>query len=589
MVNQSIRRLLFDLTIAILLLVIGPTSSLAQSINTTYEGFGAQATGGQGKPVYQVTNLNDSGTGSLRDALSQGDRHIVFSVGGEILLQSRLFVQGANVTIDGLTAPDPGITLRNYGLRISGIFGASNVIVRGIRVQIAANVSAEDGIAIISGAHNIVIDHVSIRGATDESIGLNDVQDVTVSWSILADPIDSHNTNMLITNRARRISIHHNLFLRADRRNPWVAWVLEEDLGVVTPPEAPEIQADIVNNLMWDVSGSDSDHGTVVFGGGKANIINNYYKTVADSDSSAQKRAIVVCREIQVVAEDLSFCESRVHFPPARAYVTGNVSQDGWSDHLNSKGSETLPFYAPVIDTTDACAAAHQVRSAAGARPLDSLDQLYLSSISLPACGNGVAPTLLLSSNQLDFSTNLGSNPAPKTISITEAEGGQIAWIANASGSWVSLSNSGATTPSNVAVNANSSGLSAGKYFGVIEITAPAAQNSPVYLPVNLVVNAPAQPAGRPVITSPTPGSTLPGAAVTFTWSANGAKVKKWQLYVGTGRGLKNIFDSGKLSSGVISRSVSIPAAGSPIWAQLRFEVGGNWQFADFEYSAASP
>jgi hypothetical protein len=85
----------------------------------------------------------------------------------------------------------------------------------------------------------------------------------------------------------------------------------------------------------------------------------------------------------------------------------------------------------------------------------------------------------------------------------------------------------------------------------------------------------------------PLPGSTLAGSSVTFVWAANGAKVKKWQLYFGTTRGARNLHDSGKLKTSVTSRSVSgLPTDGRTIWAQLRFDIGGTWQLADFQYTA---
>jgi hypothetical protein len=50
------------------------------------EGFGALATGGRGGSVYHVTNPNDAGPGSFRDAVSRGPRVVVFDVGGTIQL-----------------------------------------------------------------------------------------------------------------------------------------------------------------------------------------------------------------------------------------------------------------------------------------------------------------------------------------------------------------------------------------------------------------------------------------------------------------------------------------------------------------------
>jgi hypothetical protein len=326
-----------------------------------------------------VTNLNDSGPGSLRDALSQGNRYIVFEVGGVIETSSRIYVKGGNITVDGFTAPPPGISIKNYGLKILGSKGAHDVIVQGIRVHIINDKAGEeDGITVAEGAYNVVIQNVSIRGASDENIGINNAQDVTVSWSILAEPIDSHSTNMLITDHAKRISVHHNLFIKASRRNPWV------DYDEVA--EAPEIQADVRNNLMWDVSGGSSNHGTVVFKGGKANIVNNYYKAVDGLDEDGQKRVIVVCKESDITPEDMSFCGSRLEYPPARAYVVGNFSADGWTDHINTKGTEIEPFPTAPVDTTDACTAAQGVLAYAGVPELDSTELQYLGSISLSAC-----------------------------------------------------------------------------------------------------------------------------------------------------------------------------------------------------------
>jgi hypothetical protein len=88
----------------------------AAAAASRYEGFGTTTGGGAGRPRYRVTTLADSGPGSLRDALSLGQRHVVFDVAGDIRLTRPLSVQGSFVTIDGESAPPPGITLRDHGL-----------------------------------------------------------------------------------------------------------------------------------------------------------------------------------------------------------------------------------------------------------------------------------------------------------------------------------------------------------------------------------------------------------------------------------------------------------------------------------------
>ena len=154
---------------------------------TTYQGFGTTTPGGSGGTVVRVTNLNDSGPGSFRDAVSKGNRTVVFDVGGEILVANKYIeVLGAFLTIDGSTATSPGITLKNGGLRLWGKKGAHDVIVREIRIRNAAT----DGIQIAWEAYNVLIDHVSIHGSGDGNLDISQgSRDVTVSWSVFAEPV----------------------------------------------------------------------------------------------------------------------------------------------------------------------------------------------------------------------------------------------------------------------------------------------------------------------------------------------------------------------------------------------------------------
>jgi hypothetical protein len=481
------------LVLAIIGAILSAVYTAAPSSAQTYQGFGANTLGGQNGEVYHVTTLEDYNpnasppeppiVGSLRHALLEGNRHIKFDVGGVIETKARLRVRGANITIDGLTAPAPGITIRNFGLRLAGNDGAHDVIIRGIRVHIVNNVPGqEDGIAIVAGAHNIVIDHVSVRGASDENIGINNSHDITISWSILAEPLAPRRTNMLITNGANRITLHHNLFFKADRRNPWITWL--ELVPSSLPPQSPEVVADVRNNLMWEVSNEESSHGIVVFGGAKANVVENVFKATEGVSERAQKRVVVVCKESQVTIEDMEFCGGRTEFPPARAFIANNISGDGFTKHINVKGTETAPFSAPIVDTMGACAAVTQLLTTVGAG--GSADHLF----------------------QRD-----------------QADEQNIA-----------------------------------------EISLPC-----------------------PEITSPAPGAVLPGSDVTFTWTGNGAEVIEWQLYVGSQRGGKDLHASENMQPSRNTRTVrKLPTDGRPLWVQLRFRIGGVWQFVDYRYTAAT-
>jgi hypothetical protein len=334
---------------------------------TSYQGFGAQTPAGKGQPFYRVTNLRDVGPGSLRDAVSQGNRTVVFDVAGEIELASTISVAGAFVTVDGFTAPSPGVTLKKYGLSISGERGAHDVIVRGIRIREAGSSSdreASDGIHIIKGAYNVVIDHVSIHGSEDGNLDITDAHDVTVSWSIFAQPAGAGKT-MLIKYKPSRVTLHHNLFVKGLQRNPHVR-IDDSDSA------ATDTTLDMRNNLIWEWSGG---YGTEIRYGPWANIVDNFYSNIGFS-SNDKKQAIIVCR-------DAGQCDGNSRYP-ARAYVAGNFSNDGFTDHINGQGTEIAPFPAPALDTTDARTACKQVLGDAGVRPLDAIDRHYLSLVSCP-------------------------------------------------------------------------------------------------------------------------------------------------------------------------------------------------------------
>jgi hypothetical protein len=326
-----------------------------------FQGFGADTRGGEGQPVYRVTNLNDSGPGSLRDALSQGNRYIIFDVAGEIPLNSSLRVRGAFVTIDGFSAPSPGITLQNYGV---GIDGNHDIVVRGLRIRRAGNTSdgsTTDGIYVIHGANNVVIDHVSIYGSEDGNLDIGTgAHDVTVSWSIFIKPAGTEK-NMLIKYDPSRVTLHHNIFANARQRNPQVKI---DNAGT----KATDTTLDMRNNIIWDWG---NGYGTLVWYGPRANIVNNFYANPTGSDNDAIK----VCQ---------GECDGNNPASAARAYVKGNFSGEGLN--LDDEGTEIIPFPAPTVDITDACTAAHQVLSDAGLAVRDSTEQQYLGAITLSGC-----------------------------------------------------------------------------------------------------------------------------------------------------------------------------------------------------------
>ncbi len=284
---------------------------------------------------------------------------IAFEVAGDIYLDDHLYVRGAFVTIDGFSAPPPGITLRNAGLIIRGTNGAHDIIVRGLRVRD----SPVDGIQVASGAYNVIIDHVSISGSADGNLDITESHDVTVSWSILASPQSRH--SMLVKYHPTRVSLHHNLIVNSPRQNP--------DVGINTfGSPSLDTTADLRNNLIWDWG---PGFGTRIHSDARVNVISNLYATSASSLND-QRQAIIVCTDN---------CPEE---PPSltRVHASGNVSANAPGFSINWVSTDPEPFAAPSVTTTDACLAARRVLGDAGVRPLDGVDKANLAGIVLPWC-----------------------------------------------------------------------------------------------------------------------------------------------------------------------------------------------------------
>jgi len=149
-------------------------------------GFGRVATGGRGSSVYHVTNLNDAGTGSFRDAVSQSNRIVVFDVGGYVTLATPVSVK-SNLTIAGQTAPGDGI---GFMAREVSFSGSSNVVVRYARFRQGDldPDSSKSGINLLNTT-NMIFDHVSIEFAQWNNIDSVGASNITVMNSISADPI----------------------------------------------------------------------------------------------------------------------------------------------------------------------------------------------------------------------------------------------------------------------------------------------------------------------------------------------------------------------------------------------------------------
>jgi len=246
------------------------------------EGFARYITGGRGGSVYHVTNLNDSGTGSLREALGKsGKRTIVFDVSGVINLKSDLKISKGDVTVAGQTAPGDGITLANYTVTVA----ADNVIIRFIRFRRGNAVNINDGADAIWGRQrkNIMLDHCSFSWSIDEVASFYDNRTFTMQWCTVAEALTNAGHDKGAHGYGgiwggKEASFHHNFLLHLQNRVPRFNGARYNWGGYDTSKYPNTIQAERVDfrNCVMFNWGTGGCYGGP--GGGYINMVNNYYK-----------------------------------------------------------------------------------------------------------------------------------------------------------------------------------------------------------------------------------------------------------------------------------------------------------------------
>lgn len=319
------------------------------------EGFGAATPGGRGGKVLIVSNLNDSGRGSLRAALeTEGPRIIVFRVAGIIDLKSPIRVTQPFVTVAGHSAPGAGITLRGHGISVN----THDVVIRFLRSRPGDISGTEvDGLAIGGASANVVIDHCSVSWSVDENLSPSGaIRDVTVQWSIISEGLNrsvhaqgAHGYGSL-TRASGGLTLHHNLWAHNASRNPRLG------CNYGRPPFP---RFDVRNNVIYNAGGPNVAGDTF-----EANYIANYHKKGPDSPldhpifSPTEKAAL------------------QFHFAgnyPARLQ---------WSARPGITQA-ARPFDAPPVRTSSAAAAYEAVLAHAGASlpRRDAVDERVLREV----------------------------------------------------------------------------------------------------------------------------------------------------------------------------------------------------------------
>jgi pectate lyase len=294
------------------------------------EGYGAYARGGRGGKVLFVTNLNDSGPGSLREAIeAKGPRTVIFRVGGLIETKG-LVIREPYITIAGQTAPGDGICLKKTesGGDALSLSGTHDVIIRFLRIRAGNNTGEfrSDSFRVYD-SDNFIIDHCSCSWGNPETLSASgSVDRYTVQWCIASEGNNQQKHAFSTILGGRRSTWHHNLFAHMFSRVP--RW------GDIT------VRCDFRNNVIYDW-GHTCGYGDLRM----LNYVNNYLR----KGPSTTQRPPYFIIDPKVVL-------------PASLYLSGNimagnadVCRDNWKGVAADQSLRSaVSFPAPQVQTQSA-------------------------------------------------------------------------------------------------------------------------------------------------------------------------------------------------------------------------------------------
>ena len=372
---------------AILILCVPPSLVAQLRAFPDAFGFGAFTPGGRGGTIKFVTNLNNSGPGSLRAAVeASGPRIVVFRVSGIINLTSELEISNPYITIAGQTAPGAGICLKGDQLGTE----THDVIVRGLRVRTglaAGNMGR--GFQAGPDSRNVIIDHCSFSWSQDALVATWDtVSNITIQNCIISEvlsggghsvalgpgPGDNEDGSRYLTNA----SFIRNLVAHGEGRNPKVHY-----------------HAEVANNLVYNWE----NFGCFPSMYAELDFIGNYYKRGPSSG------------EAKTVTLDDPRNGMRIYVSGNRTPELPNGGTNQWSivngstnyqstTRLHSSGYTPLPWtevFEHVLDN-------------AGAIPRDPVDARIEGHVR---SGTGA---IIDNESQVGGYPNYGSTPAPPDV-----------------------------------------------------------------------------------------------------------------------------------------------------------------------------
>ena len=368
------------------------------------EGFGKYASGGRGGRVVEVTNLNDTGEGSLRWALTEAGREdatIVFRVSGIIDIgpnpqrkgENSIRAKLKNVTIAGQTAPGEGILLRGGKLNLGG---SENVIIRNIRSRLGTKGDPtkskkenfiEGGAIGIENASNIIIDHCCFGWSGEENMTMYDNHYTTVQWCIVHEGLHDAGHKKGVRGYGAQwggspATFHHNLLISNDSRSPRIN-------GATNPKVDKNVFLEYQNNVNFNWGRRNSCYGGENEAGEgsshECNFVGNYYKP---GPAHAEDNVFI---ELSAARKGKALTG------PSLWYMAGNVmegtkAKDNWQLVSNKTGFGisamkvgkplTKPEYETYLTPAEPAKAAYkQVLQRAGTVRRDAVERRLVEDV----------------------------------------------------------------------------------------------------------------------------------------------------------------------------------------------------------------
>ena len=385
------------------------------------EGHGRYTVGGRGGRVIKVSNLNDSGEGSLRAAIeAEGPRIVVFDVSGTIELKSRLRIQNGYLTVAGQSAPGDGICLKNYEVFLDA---CEEVIIRYLRFRMGDEARHQGDAIGGQKNRNVIIDHCSASWSTDECASFYANENFTMQWCLIAESLRKsvHKSGKHGYGGVwggKNASFHHNLLAHHDSRNP--------RLGEYVSTYALSDLVDLRNNVIYNWQGNTCYGGE----GMNVNMVNNYYKP-GPATVMNQERIVAIWNRVETW-DPLYNVWGRFHIDGNKLIGSERATRDNWRfgvqfdskwKHMSEADKQALRLDRPLeagTVTTDSAEGAYQkvLRFAGASVKRDTVDQRIVREVATGTVtfsdgGNGSTDGFIDTQSAVGGWPELKSLPAP--------------------------------------------------------------------------------------------------------------------------------------------------------------------------------